>query len=126
MKNEAKKKNSSKDLANLVVKGIQEKKGKNITVMDLQKVHGAVTNFFVIASANSDTQLSAIHNSVDKVVSDESGEKPWQSEGRTNKEWILLDYGDVVVHLFKKDIRSFYNLEGLWGDAKITHIKDEE
>ncbi len=126
MKNEAKKKNSSKDLANLVVKGIQEKKGKNITVMDLQKVHGAVTNFFVIASANSDTQLSAIHNSVDKVVADESGEKPWQSEGRTNKEWILLDYGDVVVHLFKKDIRSFYNLEGLWGDAKITHIKDEE
>lgn len=126
MKNEAKKKNNSKDLANLVVKGIQEKKGKDITVMDLQKVHGAVTNFFVIASANSDTQLSAIHDSVDKVVSDESGEKPWQSEGRTNKEWILLDYGDVVVHLFKKDIRSFYNLEGLWGDAKITHIKDEE
>lgn len=126
MKNEANKTISSKDLANLAVEGIKEKKGKDIAVLDLRKVQGAVTNFFVIASANSDTQLSAIHDSVEKMISDGSGQKPWQSEGRTNREWILLDYGDIVVHLFKKDIRSFYNLEALWGDAKITHIKDEE
>ena len=126
MKKEAKKKISSKELANIAIEGLKNKKGKEITLLDLQKVQGAVTNFFVIATATSETQLSALHDSVEDLIRQECGQEPWHSEGRTNREWILLDYGDVVVHLFKKDIRSFYNLEGLWGDAKITHIKDEE
>lgn len=115
----------SEILSQLAVKGLQEKKGKDITIIDLRKIDKSVADFFIIATANSDTQLKAIHGSVEEYIKKECGHAPWQSEGRTNKEWILLDYGDVVVHLFKSEAREFYNLEDLWGDAKITQIQDE-
>lgn len=120
------KKIDSQILTKLVIEGLQEKKGKNITVLDLRKIDKSVANFFIIATATSDTQLRALCDNVEYFVKKEAGEMPWQSEGRTNKDWILLDYADVVVHLFKNDARTFYNLENLWGDAKITRIKDED
>jgi ribosome-associated protein len=117
--------NSASDaLVKLVVYGMQEKKATNIVIMDLRKVRNAFTDFFVICSANSDTQTDAIRDAVEEEVYKAIGQNPWQSEGQQNKEWILLDYVDVVVHVFRKDRRKFYGLEELWGDAEITEVAD--
>jgi ribosome-associated protein len=119
-----KKKQDSEKLADVVVKGMQEKKASDIVVMDLREVKNAVADFFVLCSGNSDKQLSAISDSVDEFVYKDLKENPWHSEGKNNKEWMLLDYISVVVHIFKKDRREFYALEKLWGDAKTTVIED--
>lgn len=109
-------------LAELVVKGMQEKKASDIVVINLKSLKNAVSDYFVIASANSDTQLDAIATSIEEEVYKSVRQNPWQSEGRTNNEWVLLDYVDVVAHIFLKDKREFYALEELWGDAKIEHV----
>ncbi|AKD03268.1 ribosome silencing factor [Pontibacter korlensis] len=110
-------------LAELVVKGMQEKKASDIVVMNLKSLKNAVSDYFVIASASSDTQLDAIASSIEEEVHKAIGQNPWQTEGRTNKEWVLLDYVDVVAHVFLRDKREFYALEELWGDAKIEHVE---
>jgi len=122
--NKTKLKGNSDILAELVVKGMQEKKAADICVIDLKSLHNAVSDYFVISSANSDTQLDAIARAVEEEVFKITQQNPWQSEGRTNKEWILLDYVDVVVHIFLKDKREFYALEELWGDAPIRHVEN--
>ncbi len=119
-----KKKQDSEKLADLVVKGMQEKKATDIVVMDLREVKNAVADFFVLCSGNSDKQLSAISDSVDEFVYKDLKENPWHTEGKNNKEWMLLDYISVVVHIFKKDRRDFYSLEKLWGDARTTAVED--
>lgn len=111
-------------LAELVVKGMQEKKASNIVVLNLKSLKNAVSDYFVIASASSDTQLDAIASSIEEEIYKATRQNPWQSEGRTNKEWVLLDYVDVVAHVFLKDKREFYALEELWGDAGIKRIED--
>ena len=116
---------NSKQLSQFVVKGMQEKKAEDIVVMDLRKVQNAIADFFVICSGTSDTHIDALAQSVDKEVSQVDGESPWHREGANNKTWVLLDYVDVVVHIFNKEKRSFYALEELWGDAKITHFEEE-
>jgi ribosome-associated protein len=115
---------ASDALVKLIVQGMQEKKAASITIMDLRKVKSAVADFFVICSANSDTQVDAIMDSVYDEVKKAIGQNPWQQEGRQNSEWVLLDYVDVVVHIFRKDRRRFYALEDLWGDAELTEIPD--
>jgi ribosome-associated protein len=117
-----KKKSDSEKLTELVVKGMQEKKAEDIVVMDLREVKNAIADFFVLCSGNSDKQLSAISDSVDEFVYKDLKENPWHSEGKNNKEWMLLDYITVVAHIFKKDKREFFALEKLWGDAKTTSI----
>ena len=119
-----KKKQDSEKLADLVVKGMQEKKATDIVVMDLREVKNAVADFFVLCSGNSDKQLSAISDSVDEFVYKDLKENPWHTEGKNNKEWMLLDYISVVVHIFKKDRRDFYSLEKLWGDARTTAVEN--
>ena len=119
-----KKKHDSEKLAELVVKGMQEKKASDIVLMDLREVKNAVTDFFVICSGNSDKQLNAISDSVDEFVYKDLKENPWHKEGHNNKEWVLLDYISVVAHIFKNDRREFFGLEKLWGDAKTTLIED--
>ena len=114
----------SEKLRKAIVQGMQEKKGFDIVVMDLREVKNAVADFFVICSGNSDKQLDAISESIDEYVFKKVKENPWHSEGKNNKEWMLLDYINVVAHVFKKEKRSFYALEKLWGDAEITHIED--
>lgn len=114
---------TSKTLSDLVVKGMQEKKAEDITILDLRNLKSAIADYFVICTGNSDTQVDAIADSIDKEVSLGSQQDPWHREGQENKEWILLDYVDVVVHIFKKDRRQFYALEELWGDAQIEHIQ---
>lgn len=110
-------------LAELIVKGMQEKKAADIVVMNLKSLKNAVSDYFIIASANSDTQLDAIATSIEEEVYKASRQNPWQTEGRTNNEWVLLDYVDVVAHVFLKDKREFYALEELWGDAQIKHVE---
>ena len=114
----------SEKLSHAVVRGMQEKKASNIVVMDLRGVKNAIADFFVVCSGNSDTQLDAIADSVDEQVYKELNQNPWHQEGKNNKEWMLLDYVDVVAHIFKKDKREFYALENLWGDAKIEVVED--
>jgi ribosome-associated protein len=114
----------SQKLSSLVVKGMQEKKANDIVLLDLRKVKNAVADFFVICSGNSDTQIDAIADSVDAEVYKGLKENPWHVEGKNNKEWMILDYTNVVAHIFRKDRRSFYALEKLWGDAEITEIED--
>ena len=115
---------NSEKLSEAIVKGMQEKKGFDIVVLDLRKVKNAVADFFVICSGNSDKQLDAISESIDEYVFKKVKENPWHSEGKNNKEWMLLDYINVVAHVFKKEKRNFYSLEKLWGDAEITRIED--
>ena len=119
-----KKKPESEKLSMTIARGMQEKKASDIVVMDLRKVKNAVADFFVLCSGNSDKQLDAIADSIDEEVYKTLKENPWYTEGKNNKEWILLDYINVVAHVFKKDRRQFYALEKLWGDAEITEIDD--
>ena len=113
-----------------IVRGIEEIKGQDIEILDLREIENTVCDYFVICNGTSNTQVNAIVNSVQKTVSKAIQEKPWHVEGSNNAEWVLLDYVLVVVHVFQKQIREFYNIEGLWGDAtslKIeTSIKKEE
>ena len=110
------------DLISLILKGIDDVKGENIQLLDLREIDNTVCDYFVICSGNSNTQVNAISGSVQKVVSKELKDKPWHVEGQNNSEWILMDYVNVVVHVFQKHVREFYDIESLWGDAIITQI----
>lgn len=112
----------SENLCDLVVKGMAEKKAIDIRILDMRKVTNAVADFFVVCSANSDSQIDAISDSVELEVFKATQNNPWKKEGKVNKEWILIDYVDVVAHIFQKDRREFYCLEELWGDARITEV----
>jgi ribosome-associated protein len=115
----------SDTLADLVIRGMQDKKASDIVVLNLKELKNAVADYFIICSANSDTQLEAVARSVEEEIEKVTGESPWQTEGRTNREWVLLDYVDVVVHVFLRDRRKFYALEELWGDADIRYVEEE-
>lgn len=116
---------SSSELSLSVIEGMIEKKANNVVLMDLRKVHNAIADYFVICSGNSDTQIDAIAKSVEATVYKKTKQDPWNREGRQNREWILLDYVDVVVHVFQKEKRSFYDIESLWGDADFTYFGED-
>lgn len=118
------KKNVSNDelLAN-IIKGIEEVKGENIDILDLRAIDNTVCDYFVVCNGNSNTQVNAIVGSIQKIVSKELKDKPWHVEGAENGEWVLMDYVNIVVHVFQKHIREYYRIESLWGDAKITTIE---
>jgi ribosome-associated protein len=109
-------------LADAAVEGILELKGRNITIMNLKKIHNRVCDYYIICQADSNTQVNAIAGSVEEMVKKKTGERPYRSEGFQNSEWILVDYVTVVVHIFQTQIRNFYNLESLWADAEITEL----
>ena len=111
-----------KGLVDSVVEGIQEVKGKDIAILNLSTIENAVCNYFIICTGESSTQVSSIAGSIEKTTRKNLKEKPWHTEGTTNSEWILLDYVNVVVHVFYKETREFYNIEGLWADAERTDI----
>jgi ribosome-associated protein len=117
-------KEASEELANWVVKGMQEKKAQEIVVMDLRGVQNSFTDFFVVCSGTSDTQIEAIADSVDKEVWESGKIHVHAVEGKANREWILMDYYDVIVHVFLKDKRDFFKLEELWGDAKFSYLPE--
>jgi len=112
----------SGELSNVVVKGMQEKKAYDIVVLDLRHVTNSIADFFVICTGNSDTQVDAISESIEEYVHNSDQQDPWHKEGQGNNEWVLLDYVDVVAHIFRNEQRAFYALEDLWGDAVVTRI----
>ncbi len=115
----------TKILVNNIVEGIQERKGKRITVVDLSKLE-AVCRFFVLCEGTSNTQILAITDSIKEYVRDHAGIRPFATDGVQNALWIAMDYGDVMVHVFERETRQFYNLEHLWNDAILTEIPDLE
>lgn len=114
---------SKDDLLANIIKGIEDVKGADIDVLDLRDIENTVCDYFVVCNGNSNTQVAAISNSIQRAVSKELHEKPWHVEGLENAEWVLMDYVNIVVHIFQKHVREFYNIESLWGDAKITTIQ---
>ncbi|MFY7664626.1 MULTISPECIES: ribosome silencing factor [Flavobacterium] len=118
----AKKTTGNDELLAEIIKGIEEVKGNDIDILDLRAIDNSACDYFVICNGNSNTQVNAIVNSVQKTVSRALKDKPWHVEGSENAEWVLMDYVSIVVHVFQKHIREYYNIESLWGDAKITSI----
>ena len=114
---------STDELISLIVQGIEDIKGQNISLLDLRNIENTVCDYFIICNGNSNTQVNAIVSSVQKNVSKNIREKPYQIEGVENAEWVLMDYVNVVVHVFQKHKREYYDIENLWGDAKITEIE---
>jgi ribosome-associated protein len=116
--------NETKMLMEAVVKGLQEKKGKKITTVDLTQLSGAICQYMVISEATNLTQLSSLSDSVWDIVRKDTGEKPLSIDGNRNSPWIGMDYGTILVHIFLPEYRSFYNLENLWADSQVTEIPD--
>ena len=119
----AKKENTADQLITAILGGIEDVKGKDIKILDLRELENTVCDYFIICEGNSNTQVNAIVNSVQKKVSKELKDHPWHVEGSDNAEWVLMDYVNVVVHVFQKHIRQYYDIESLWGDAKTTIIE---
>ncbi len=108
---------STDELIAIILKGIDDTKGEDIKLLDLRGIDNTVCDYFIVCSGNSNTQVNAISGAVQKLVSKELKDKPWHIEGLENGEWVLMDYINVVVHIFQKKTREFYDIEGLWGDA---------
>lgn len=116
----------TESLVKLVIEGILKKKGKRIVTLNLSEIENSICSYFVICHGDSTTQTSAIGESVAEVVFENSGEKPLHKEGFENANWILLDYGDVIIHVFLESYRDMYRLEELWADAKSELISEGE
>ncbi len=113
---------SSEQLNQLIVEGIQDKKGKNIVQLDLRNLGDAPTDFFIICEGDSNTHVKAISDSIYKKVKESLETMPTHMEGSTNAKWILMDYFNTVVHVFYPETREFYEIEQLWSDAKVTEF----
>lgn len=111
-------------LKETIVSAIHDRKGRDVTLIDLAEMEGASTGAFVICTGNSTAQVSAIADNIREVLSSELKRKPYHYDGYRNSQWIVLDYGEVMIHVFLPDTRSFYDLEGLWNDAPVTRIPD--
>ncbi|MEN8788983.1 MAG: ribosome silencing factor [Flavobacteriaceae bacterium] len=119
-----KRKASADELITLILHGIEEVKGLDTNLLDLREIENTVCDYFIICSGTSNTHVNAIVNSIQKTVREAIQDKPWHVEGSENAEWVLLDYINVVVHVFQKQTREFYDIEGLWGDAKVTMFEN--
>ncbi len=115
---------NTKEIVSAAIEGILKKKGKDPISLNLTKIENSVCKYFIICHGDSNTQVEALADSVIETVREETGEKVWHKEGLNNATWVLLDYSDVVVHIFQKEYRDLYNLEELWADAKLTRYDD--
>ena len=118
-----KEKINADQLITTIIGGIEEVKGKEITILDLRAIENTVCDYFIVCEGTSNTQVNAIVNSIQKQVSKTLKDKPWHIEGSENADWVLMDYVNIVVHVFQKHIREYYDIESLWGDAKTTQIE---
>ncbi len=112
-------------LEQLILEGILEKKGEEIVSLDLRKLTDAMTSKMIICEASSRPKVKAIAENVQINVKKKSGEYPMKTEGMQNAEWVLIDYFDIIVHVFHREQRHFYQLEELWSDAEFTHYEDD-
>ena len=118
----AKKKSNADELISKIISGVEDVKGIDVSLLDLRDIENTVCSYFIVCSGSSNTHVNAIVRSVQKTVSKGLREKPFHTEGLENSEWVLIDYVNIVVHVFQKHIREYYNIEELWGDAKTTQI----
>lgn len=109
------------EILNAAIEGLRRVKGINITLIDLTTIHHTECSYFLVCHGTSNTQVDALAHSVEDTVEELAGTKAWHKDGYRNAIWILLDYGDIMVHVFKEEARNFYNIEGLWADAEITY-----
>ncbi len=114
----------SDKLSQVIARGMQEKKAVEIRVLDLRKTNNSIADFFIVCTGNSDTHIQGIAESIEKEVFKIDRQNPWHKEGHNNKSWVLLDYVDVVAHIFSKEDRNFYRIEDLWADAEIQAIEN--
>jgi len=112
------------ELVESAIKGIQEVKGKQITFLDLKNITSRISDYYLICHGDSFTQVNAIAESIQKQTKEDLNEKPWRVEGKENGQWVLLDYGNLVVHVFYHETRGLYDLENLWADAQTENIAD--
>lgn len=108
-----------------IIEGIKEKKGQEIVCIDLSALENSICRYFIICHGESNTQVNAIAQWVEKVMEENLNEKVYRKQGFENAQWVLLDYVDVVVHIFQKEFRNFYNLEGLWADGDFNLVENE-
>lgn len=113
-------------LKDAIVEAIKQKKGRDIVVIDLTATEQAIADYYIICHGNSNSQVYALADHVERFSRTETGEHPLHVEGQQNAQWILMDYGDIVVHIFQEEIRHFYNIEDLWADAKKEIIENED
>jgi len=116
--------NETKVLVDTIIEALQDKKGKKIITMDLTKLEGSICQYFIISQGNTPTQVSALSDSVWDKVYEKLDEKPLGAVGMKEAQWIAMDYGTVMLHIFVPEIREYYNLENLWADADVTEIPD--
>lgn len=118
------KENTNADqLIAVILSGIEDVKGLGINILDLREIENTVCDYFIVCEGTSNTHVNAIVNSIQKKVSKETKDKPWHVEGSDNAEWVLMDYVNVVVHVFQKHVREYYDIESLWGDAVTTEVE---
>ena len=113
-------------LSETILEGIKKLKGKNITLIDLESIQHTECSYFIICHGTSSTHVDSIARSVESTVKENLKTDVWHRDGYRNALWILLDYGDIMVHVFQQEAREFYNLEGLWADAKIKTIEEAD
>ena len=118
--------NSADNLIAQIILGIDEVKGQEVQLLDLRNIENTVCDYFIVCTGTSNTHVSALVGSIQKVVSKAIHEKPFHTEGLDNSEWVLMDYINVVVHVFQKQKREYYDIESLWGDAKLTKVKSKD
>jgi ribosome-associated protein len=114
----------TKVLVDTIIEALQEKKGKRIITLDLTKLEGSICNYFIIVQGNTPTQVSALSDSVWDLVYEKLHEKPLGAVGMKEAQWVAMDYGTIILHIFIPDLREYYNLENLWADADVTEIQD--
>ena len=122
----AKKIDATNILLENIINAIQDVKGKEIISLDLRKIDSAICKYFVICTGTSNTHVNSIESNIKKTISRDLGEKPFHIEGNNIGEWVLMDYSDIIVHVFQEKTRAFYNIEDFWGDAKFNNYKEEE
>ena len=115
---------TNKEIVEKIVEGIQEKKGKNIVVVDLNKLQDAPCSYFVICEGDSNVHVNTVAFSIKDYVNEKSKVKPYATDGFENSQWIAMDYGQIIVHIFQRPYREFYDLEHLWQDADLNYIPD--
>lgn len=122
----AKVKNDTDELTELAIKSLQEKKGHEIVCLDLRQLKTSITDMFVVCHGDSTTQVDALARSAEEIIYKETGENPVYKEGSENSQWILLDYINVVIHIFQREFRDYYGIERLWADAQVRQVSDDK
>ena len=114
----------TEELLDKIIKGIQDKKGKEIVSLNISKIENSLCDYFVICHGTSKTHIDSITDSIENKVKKELNEKPYHKEGLDNLTWVLIDYASIIIHIFQKEYRDFYNLEDLWADAPMQKYQD--